>query len=180
MSIELNNVLDLETPGLAAYEIAEKDYPTLKKIVSIWGEVASKRRGEPIFGDSEAALIMVLSGFRSKDPSFQMFVCRDSKGEPQAFMRTYNNGYCLEIMALAANPINIGIGQDRQLRGAGSCLLAKAEEVARSRKIEAIRLFSLSSSLGFYMKKGFLVEDSTNLELFKLLSKKSEEADNVG
>jgi histone acetyltransferase (RNA polymerase elongator complex component) len=180
MSIELNNIFDLEKSALTAHEVNKDEYSSLKEIVNIWQRVASERKSEEVFKDSECALFLISSGFQSKDPSFQMFVCKDSNGTPQALMRIRDAGFFLEIMALAANPTNIGIGQNRQLRGAGTCLLAKAEEIALLRKKEAIRLISLPTSLKFYEKRGFVVEDSTNLELFMPLSERSLKAANVG
>lgn len=87
------------------------------------------------------------------------YTCKDEQGLDQAMMILEVKSNHVYVAYLVTNPINIrssvNENEPDKVKGAGTCLLQKAEEIAIHEGKESIKLYALSSAITFYEKNGF-------------------------
>lgn len=164
---------EIKNSALRAEKINISDYPEAMKIASVWQRVAEEKEMQAIsetereqFSDCAYISESFVYDFKDLDDPSTIYACKDLDGNYQGFM-----GICVQenkvyVELLVTNPINIrsqiNEQETKKVRGARTCLLNMAEEIAIQEGKESVYLTPLDSAVGFYQKNGFTTGPSTN------------------
>jgi hypothetical protein len=151
----------------------------------VWSQIAkenqiiSQDRG--LFSDSRFVcdrIASIVNSFYFKSESHRFFVCKDNElDEIQAIAVVDNNpiyqyapNVNLEFMVTHPKNIrsNINKNNPNRVEGSGKTLIQKIADVYRQEDKRRITLFSLDSSLHFYFKIGFKIQEKENPHQMKL------------
>jgi hypothetical protein len=87
------------------------------------------------------------------------YICKDKNGNDQGMMKTEMKVNQVYVAFLVTNPINIrskvNENEPNKVKGAGTCLLLKAEEIALNEGKDSVSLYPLPTAVSFYEKNGF-------------------------
>ncbi len=180
-SLELT---DLEENILKSVKISPYYDDRALKVASIWEQVALKKaclaedsnEKEQFIACAHISLAIANSLAYPADYR-SYYVCRDEKGQDQGMMVLEMKPNKVYVALLVTNPHNIRskVNEDEpnKVKGAGTCLLQKAEELARNEGKESIVLHPVSTAITFYEKNGFEWDDLYSMA--KKVQKISEE-----
>jgi hypothetical protein len=152
---------------LRAQSIAACEFPSAAKVLSAWAGIAREKAKSPQATDSEKEQFKscewisntIAKRLSDVENENAIYACKDSERNIQGAMVLDKKQPYLYIELLTTNPTNIrsAVNKDepKKVRGAGTCLLHKAEEVAAGKGKTKIKLIPESSAQEFYSKNGF-------------------------
>ncbi len=159
-----NNAL-IAPPQLCVEKITEPQ-ETVAKIVSIWQRVAGNKGKQATILSEKSQFIdclTVSSLILGTLQPLSAYICKDENANSQGMMMLQLKTDHVYIQYLVTNPINIrssvNNGETKKVRGVGTCLLNKAEEIAVQEGKGSIQLHSFASAVPFYRKGGFSCVD---------------------
>ena len=153
--------------GLRAEKISPFERATAAKVAEVWKKIAREKATLAIletektqFEDCADLSDWISDTLSDLEPEESAYVCKDKKGNEQAIIVYTLESEELYVDYLVTNPINIRSAvndtEKSKVKGAGTCLLKKMEEIALREGKNAVSLCPLGSAVGFYEKNGFL------------------------
>lgn len=167
--IESNLLFDtFEEPVLKAEKISVYyDGFEAAKIAAAWKTVAFEKANLATVENEKNQFYAcanisdcVASSLEYPSANKSYYTCKDKLGNDQAMMVCQVNYDHVYVNFLVTNPHNIhSTVNDREpnkVKGAGTCLLQKAEEIAIKEGKEFVCLTPLPTAVSFYEKNGFV------------------------
>jgi GNAT superfamily N-acetyltransferase len=179
-SLENNIYNDLEY-NLSVIPLRLQDRETIAKTAAIWAKTAREKASASWWNSSEQRVFedcaWICDVFHSKLQGSlgrsKIYICVDQNKTPWGLIEVTENPIRLHVDFLVTHPNNIRARVNEQeiekVRGAGSLLLQKAEELARNLGKTSIDLTPLTSAIEFYQKNGFAQRN--NGTMIKLITK---------
>lgn len=158
---------------LSVEKINIANYPGVIQMTHAWEAIAKQKEAaidaeestfeENAFVDCRLMCDGIRYSMENPHPIQEIYACKDRKGNIQGLMVLSIGENDLSIAHLVTHPNNICSFEKHQesdrVRGAGSCLMRKAEEIALERnKREGIVLSPTPLAIPFYEKLGFILE----------------------
>lgn len=159
-----NDVKIRYNPLLIAEKVSEES--EVRRIASVWKKVAQEKSALASCDEKQqfTDCVEIADSF-AYAPRFVVwndsthYICKDEKGNAQAMMSLKLEPERVYVSLLVTNPINISSRVNRdephRVRGAGTALLQKAEDIALQEGKSSVYLIPYSSAVPFYEKNGF-------------------------
>jgi hypothetical protein len=175
--------VSLNPPYLSVQKLLPLDYPSTKKIAEKWSESAYQRRDFILIKDNaqiqnpdsfqrlgdcgriSQKIGEILNRLENRpDQNTEIYRCIDGEKNWQAIMCIHREQDALCIYELVTHPWNIVPEEmreptDKPTKRAGTVLIIQAISRAVELNIKTIYLRSLPSSVKFYEKLGFSLDD---------------------